>query len=125
LRTGLWPFEGCCAVVRPEWLEWLEWSDGNGHMSLACYVLVFDAATDLLCEAIGFGAAHRRSARTGVFVANHILYRTELLLGDQVCVRPQVVGADAKRIHLAHGMLRGDAPAAHQELMLLHLSVLV
>ncbi len=93
-------------------------------MNLAYYVLVFDAATDLLCEAIGFGAAHRRNARTGVFVAEtHTLYRTELLLGDQVRVWSQVIGADAKRIHLAHEMLRGDAPAAHQELMLLHVSL--
>jgi len=61
--------------------------DGNGRMNLACRVLVFDAATDLLCKAMGFGAAHRRSARTGVFVADHILHRTELLLGDQVRVR--------------------------------------
>lgn len=111
-------FEGHAAVVRPEWI------DDNGHMNLAYYVLVFDGATDLLCEAAGFGAAHRRTSRTGVFAAEtHILYRAELLLGDEVRVRSQVIGADAKRIHLAHEMLRQDLPVAHQELMLLHVSL--
>ncbi len=87
--------------------------DGNGHMNFACCVLLFDAAPDFLCKAMGFGAAHRHSTRTGVFVADHTLYRPELLLGGKICVRSQVIGADAERIHLAHQMLRGDALAAH------------
>ncbi len=106
------------ATVLPEWL------DGNGHMNLAYYVLVFDAATDLLCEAAGFDDPHRRRTRTGVFAAEtHILYRAELLLGDQVQVRPYVAAADAKRIHLAHEMLRGPEVVACQEIMLLHVSL--
>ena len=106
------------ATVLPEWI------DGNGHMNLAYYVLVFDAATDLLCDVAGLSAAHRQQTRTGVFAAEtHILYRAELLLGDQVRVCSQVVGADAKRIHLAHEMLRGNDPVAQQEVMLLHVSL--
>ena len=118
MRAGPSPFPVHSATVLPEWI------DGNGHMNLAYYVLVFDAATDLLCDAAGLGAAHRHRTRTGVFAAEtHILYRAELLLGDQVQVQSQIVGADAKRIHLAHELLRGDDPVAQQEVMLLHVSL--
>ena len=37
--------------VQPEWL------DGNGHMNLAYYVLVFDRGTDAWLELAGLGAA--------------------------------------------------------------------
>ena len=106
------------ATVRPEWI------DDNGHMNLAYYVLVFDGATDLICEAVSLGAAHRRASRTSVFAAEtHILYRAELLLGDQVSVRSQLIATDAKRIHLAHEMHRANEPVAFQEVMLLHVSL--
>lgn len=93
-------------------------------MNLAYYVLVFDGATDLICEAVSLGAAHRRASRTSVFAAEtHILYRAELLLGDQVSVRSQIIAADAKRIHLAHEMHRTNEAVAFQEVMLLHVSL--
>ena len=93
-------------------------------MNLAYYVLVFDGATDLACDAAGLGVAHRRETRTGVFAAEtHILYRAELLLGDHVRVQSQVVGADHKRVHIAHEMRRGGDTVAQQELMLLHVNL--
>jgi len=118
MTTGPSVFEDHSATVRPEWI------DDNGHMNLAYYVLVFDGATDLICEAMSLGAAHRQNSRISVFAAEtHILYRAELLLGDQVRVRSQIIAADAKRIHLAHEMHRADEPAAFQEVMLLHVSL--
>ena len=112
------PFAGPAAPVRREWI------DGNGHMNLAYYVLVFDWGTDALCDALGLDARHRQRTRTGVFAAEtHILYRAELLLGDTAQVRSQVAGADGKRLHLAHEMLRGAEVVATQEVMLLHVDL--
>ena len=118
MTTGPSLSQGYSATVRPEWI------DDNGHMNLAYYVLIFDGATDLICEAISLGAAHRQASRTSVFAAEtHILYRAELLLGDQVSVRSQLIATDAKRIHLAHEMHRANEPVAFQEVMLLHVSL--
>ena len=112
------PFTGCMARVRPEWI------DENGHMNLAFYVTVFDGATDLLWDAIGLGQPYRHATGDGTFaVETHILYRAELLLGDTASVSTQILGADAKRLHLAHEMRRSLDLIAQQEIMLLHVSL--
>ena len=114
------PFTGHTAVVRPEWI------DENGHMNMAYYVVVFDGAIDHLWSALGLGEPYRRRTQHGTFAAEaHIRYRAELLLGDRVQVTTQILGADSKRIHLAHEMVRkeGGEVVAQQEVMLLHVSL--
>ncbi len=112
------PFTGHTATVLPGWI------DENGHMNLAYYVVVFDTATDLLWSAIGLGEPYRQRTGHGTFaVETHILYRAELLLHDRVQVTSQILGADAKRIHLAHELRRDATVAAQQELMLLHVDL--
>ena len=114
------PFTGHTAVVRPEWI------DENGHMNMAYYVVVFDGAIDHLWSALGLGEPYRQHTRHGTFAAEaHIHYRAELLLGDRVQVATQILGADSKRIHLAHEMFReeGGEVIAQQEVMLLHVSL--
>ena len=113
------PFTGHAATVRPEWI------DENGHMNMAYYVVVFDGAIDHLWAAIGLGAPYRERTQHGTFaVESHILYKTELLLGDEMQVSTQILAADSKRIHLAHEMHRADgAVAARQEVMLLHVNL--
>ncbi len=88
-------------------------------MNLAYYIVVFDHATDALWSALGLGDAYRARTGAGTFaVEAHILYRAELLLGEQVGVTSQILGADSKRIHLAHEMHRGATVIAQQELLL-------
>ncbi len=112
------PFTGYTTQVRSEWI------DENGHMNLAFYVVVFDGATDLLWDAIGLGQPYRQATGNGTFAAEtHILYRAELLLGDETSVSTQILGADSKHVHLAHEMRRGPALIAQQEIMLLHVSL--
>jgi len=114
------PFTGHTAVVRPEWI------DDNGHMNMAYYVVVFDGAIDHLWSAIGLGEPYRQRTQHGTFAAEaHILYRAELLQGDRVRVTTQILGADSKRIHLAHEMLREETNevVAQQKVMLLHVSL--
>ena len=99
-----------------------EWIDLNGHMNLAYYIVLFDYATDLLFDAIGIGKEYKRATNHGTFVAeSHNLYERELLVGERVRVTSQIVGADSKRLHLAHEMFRATEAerVATQELMFL------
>jgi len=110
------PFDRYQGEVLPEWIDF------NGHMNLAYYTVLFDYATDALFEAIGIGHAYKDTTNHGTFVAEtHNLYERELLIGERVRVATQIVGADGKRLHLAHEMfnLGSGERAATQELMLL------
>ncbi len=110
------PFDRYRGQVLPEWI------DINGHMNLAYYSVLFDYATDLLFDAIGIGQAYKRATNHGTFVAEtHNLYERELLVGERVRVVSQILGADAKRLHLAHEMFRlaDEQRSAMQELMFL------
>jgi acyl-CoA thioester hydrolase len=103
-----------------------EWIDINGHMNLAYYVVLFDLATDALFDAIDIGRGYKERTGCGTFVAEmHTLYRRELFLGERVRVSSQILGADEKRLHLAHEMRlpRGGENAAMQELLFLHVDL--
>ena len=109
------PSVGPPYAVRPEWI------DDNGHMNLAYYVVLFDWATDHLWTAIGLGDPFRATGH-GTFAAeSHILFKAELVADEVVQVRSLVLGADEKRLHVAHEMwrVRDGQIAAQQELMFL------
>lgn len=107
-------------AVRPEWI------DRNGHMNLAYYVVIFDHATDVVFDALGIGEAYTRSTGNSLFaVESHILYERELKAGERVRVRIHVLGAEAKRLHIAHEMFTeaSDGRVALQELMCVHVDM--
>jgi acyl-CoA thioester hydrolase len=110
-------FEG---EVKPEWIDY------NGHMNLAYYTVLFDYATDLLFDELGLGLDYRRGRQLGTFCAEtHNLYERELLVGARVRIATRIVGADAKRLYIAHEMfaIEGGHRAATQELMFLHVDL--
>jgi acyl-CoA thioester hydrolase len=114
------PFERYEGEVLPPWI------DLNGHMNLAYYTVLFDFATDLLFEAIGIGRQYKEATGHGTFVVEtHNRYERELLEGDRVRVASRILGADAKRLHLAHEMFRcaDGARSATQELMFLSIDL--
>ncbi len=94
-------------------------------MNLAYYVVLFDAATDVLFDQIGLGAAYRESEAASLFaVETHTVYRRELLAGAQVRIDAQVLGVGAKRLHVAHEMFDSDAAcAATQKILFVHVSL--
>lgn len=114
------PFDCYRGEVLPAWI------DLNGHMNLAYYTVLFDYATDLLFETIGIGRDYKRATNYGTFVVEtHNLYECELLTGERVRIVSQIVGADDKRLHLAHEMFRlttGER-SAMQELMFLSIDL--
>jgi acyl-CoA thioester hydrolase len=114
------PFEQYEGEVLPAWI------DANDHMNLAYYTVLFDYATDALFDAIGIGRHYKDSTNNGTFaVETHNLYERELLLADRVRVSTQILGMDAKRLHLAHQMfmIGNSQRTATQELMYLHVDL--
>ncbi len=104
------------------------WIDSNDHMNLAYYVVLFDFATDAIYAALGMGPGYKAATNCGTFaVETHILYDNELRLGERVRVASHVLGADAKRLHLGHEMIRlaDGKRAAAQELLYLHIDLAV
>jgi acyl-CoA thioester hydrolase len=114
------PFACYEGAVLPEWI------DLNGHMNLAYYTVLFDWATDLLFETIGIGRQYKDMTGHGTFVVEtHNRYERELLVGEKVRVASQILGADAKRIHLGHEMFRlaDGKRSATQELLFLSIDL--
>ncbi len=100
-----------------------EWIDYNGHMNVAYYVLAFDHATDVLFDLLGMDAEYRARTDASVFVVeSHVIYKRELRNDDPIAVSTQLLGFDAKRLHLLHVMrhARDGFVAASNELMVLH-----
>lgn len=120
MMLGKVPFDSGEGEVLPGWI------DSNDHMNLAYYVVLFDRATDAIYDAFGLGPGYKARTGCGTFAAeSHNLYEQELRLGERVRVATWVLGADAKRLHLAHEMYRlsDNARAATQELLYLHIDL--
>ncbi|HEX3349954.1 MAG TPA: thioesterase family protein [Acetobacteraceae bacterium] len=114
------PFARYEGVVRNEWI------DSNGHMNLAYYIVLFDAAADLLFDALGYGTEDRKATGHGPFaVETHTLYQNELFAGEQVRVASQIIATAPKRLHVAYEMSRSAAgvPAAFQEVMYINVDL--
>jgi acyl-CoA thioester hydrolase len=111
----LFGFESGPFTVRSEWI------DSNGHLNLAYYILLFDEATDALWRSLGLGDAFRATGFGTFAVETHTLYRAELMESEAVTVGSVVLGADGKRLHVAHEMrrVRDGAISAQQELLYL------
>jgi len=102
------------------------WIDRNGHLNLAYYLVIFDRATDAVFDLLGIGAAYTEASGHSLFVVEtHTLYERELAQGARVRVESRILGADAKRLHLAHAMRRAedDARAALLEAVVLHVDL--
>src|SRR5215510_6967913 len=111
------PLDAYRDVVRPEWI------DGNGHMNVGYYLVVFDFATDEFMAWVGLDPAHRRQAGVTTFCLEaHVTYQREVRAGDPLRFTTQLLAHDAKRLHYVHAMYhaREGYLAATNELMSLH-----
>ena len=99
------------------------WVDFNGHMSAPRYADAFGEANDAALEALGFGAQWRARGR-GLFVVEaRYRFLREMRGGDSFRIVSRPAKADAKRLWLAHRMLRADGtPAAEAEILFLHVT---
>ena len=103
-----------------------EWVDYNGHLRDAYYGLICSYATDALMDQIGLDAAGRARTHGSLFtLESHIHYLHEVKLGAEVQVQLQLLGHDAKRLHIFLKLLLPDRaePVAVCEQMLLHVDM--
>ncbi len=98
------------------------WVDYNGHLNDGYYMVVFGQATDGLMGLIGLDAAGRQATGHSIFtLESHINYLLEVKVGVAIEVRTRILGADAKRLHIYHGLhVAGTEPllAANEQMLL-------
>ncbi|TWI56514.1 acyl-CoA thioester hydrolase [Pseudomonas duriflava] len=103
-----------------------DWVDYNGHLRDAFYLLIFSYATDVLMDRIGLDSQNREASGHSLFTLEcHLNYLHEVKQDAPVDVRTHLLGCDAKRLHLHHGLYRPDENEllAASEQMLLHVSL--
>ena len=102
-----------------------EWIDYNGHMMDAYYSLAFTEATEALLDRVGLGAGYRAETGCGMYTAeSHLCFRASVAAGAGLCYSSQVLGCDAKRLHVFHRMtVSGNLDVATNELMFLHVDI--
>jgi acyl-CoA thioester hydrolase len=100
-----------------------EWVDYNGHLRDGYYAVAFSLATDDFLDYLGLGAAYTAHSGCSVYTLEmHLNFLREVRQGEDLAAATQVLGHDAKRLHVIHSLHAGgsDAPAATNEVMLLH-----
>jgi acyl-CoA thioester hydrolase len=98
-----------------------EWADYNGHMSESVYLLVFGDSADAFFRYFGVDEGYRASGRSLFTVETHLRNLREAYVGDRLRLTLQVLGVDAKRLHIVHEMLDdADRVLCTGEQLLLH-----
>ncbi len=108
------------AVVQPGWVDY------NNHLNDGYYTVIFSDATTALMAHIGLGPKEREATGNTLFtVEMHTNYLLEVKGGTEVRVDTQILGHDAKRLHVFHTMHRGSEtePVATNEQMLLNIDM--
>ena len=82
-----------------------EWVDYNGHLRDGFYLVLFSYGVDGFMDQIGLDAAGRKALGHSLFTLEaHLNFLHEVKLGSRLEVRTQVLGIDAKRVHLGLGL---------------------
>lgn len=97
-----------------------EWADYNGHMSESCYLLVFGDGADAFFRFFGVDEDYRAGGRSLFTAETHLRHLGEARVGDRLRLTLQVLGVDAKRLHIAAEMLddTGEMLATAEQLLL-------
>lgn len=114
------PLECPPRIVEPQWI------DGNGHLNMAYYNLLFDEALDAVFTGLGVGWEYTQKGTGSFFTAEiHVTYVQELKEGDPVRITYQLLDWDEKRMHLFAHMYHGTEGylAATSEQMCIHVSL--
>ena len=107
-------------TVPPEWIDYI------GHMMDAYYFAGFTEATEALLDHLGLGERYRADSGCGMYPAEgHLCFEASVRAGAALTYDSQLLGGDAKRLHVFHRMSASPpgGVAATLELMLLHVSI--
>lgn len=114
------PFVSSVMRVEPAWIDY------NGHLNVAYYNVLFDRAVDEVYEPLGLGPDYlKQHKHSTMVVESHVRYLRELHEDDPVRITVQLLGYDAKRIHLFERLLHAthDWLSATCETMTLHVDM--
>ena len=100
------PLELYTAVVESDWVDY------NGHMTEWAFLAAFGWASDALFRYVGIDEDYRAGGQSYFTVETHLNHLREASLDERLRVTTQVLGSDAKRLHIFHTMYRGDAGGA-------------
>ncbi len=101
----------------------LDWVDYNGHMTEHRYLDAFSRATDYFLALIGCDEAYVSEGSSYFTVETHLRHLREVLAGERIEVRTQVLFGQGKKLHLFHSMSRDDTLIATAEHLLIHTSL--
>ena len=104
-----------------------EWIDRNGHMNSAYYVLAFDQSASAYLSDVGISDDYVKDHSCGVFWGDlQIRYVKEVVEGDVLTFRYQIINYDKKGLHLWQEMLHYERGfiAAECEMLVLHVDLL-
>jgi acyl-CoA thioesterase FadM len=99
------------------------WIDYNGHLRDAYYGLIGSLAVDALMDDLGIDERYRTATRCTLYTLEmHVRYLHEVKGEDELSTHYELLGFDAKRLHLLLALhcARYPDPAAAIEVMLLH-----
>ncbi|HTQ91136.1 MAG TPA: thioesterase family protein [Streptosporangiaceae bacterium] len=107
-------------TVPPEWIDYI------GHMMDAYYFLAFTEATEVFLDYLGLGEGYRAASGCGMYtVESHLCFRASVREGAVLTYDSQLLGEDAKRLHVFHRITASPsgAVAATGEFMFLHVNI--
>ena len=83
-----------------------ELGDGNGHMNVRSYLGIFDDAEWVLFDEFGAGNDASAAGTGGMFaLEQHLNYRREVIVGDEVAVHLRLLDRSDKLIHFVSYLL--------------------
>jgi len=103
-----------------------DWIDYNGHMMDGYYSVAFADATEAFLDHVGLGPAYREEIGSSIYtVESHVCYIRSVRAGARLLYSSQLLGADAKRMHVFHRMTEAETgeEVATNELMFLHVDI--
>ena len=101
-----------------------EWADYNGHMTEARYLDCFSEATTELMSIIGADEEYIAKVGSYFTVETHIRHLDEVLIGERIYSKTQVIYGQNKKLHLFHWLHHNDGRLlATAEHMLIHVDL--
>ncbi len=101
-----------------------EWADYNGHMTESRYLECFSEATTELMEIIGADEKYIATIGSYFTVETHIRHLDEVLIGERIYSKTQVIYGQNKKLHLFHWLHHDDGRLlATAEHMLIHVDL--
>ena len=98
-----------------------EWTDYNHHLTESAYLLIMGENSDAFFRFLGVDDAYRQEGHSLYTVETHLRNLREAHEGERLGLTIQVLGTDAKRLHILHEMYSATGGlVATAEQLLLH-----